>query len=60
MNKENLSVSWDPPSDVSELEEYVVQYKQAGSPPGREFDWIRVKKSQNGTFFKGLYCVKPH
>nr|XP_024656881.1 interleukin-12 receptor subunit beta-2-like [Maylandia zebra] len=55
MNKENLSVSWDPPSDVSELEEYVVQYKQAGSPPGREFDWIRVKKSQNGTFFKGQF-----
>lgn len=55
MNKENLSVSWDPPSDVSELKEYVVQYKQAGSPPGREFDWIRVKKSQNRAFFKGQF-----
>ncbi|KAL3987216.1 myelin associated glycoprotein [Sarotherodon galilaeus] len=55
MNKENLSVSWDPPSDVSELKEYVVQYKQAGSPPGREFDWIRVNKSQNRTFFKGQF-----
>lgn len=55
MNKENLTVSWGPPSDVSELKEYVVQYKQAGSPPGREFDWIRVNKSQNRTFFKGQF-----
>uniref|UniRef100_A0A3Q4GW48 Fibronectin type-III domain-containing protein n=1 Tax=Neolamprologus brichardi TaxID=32507 RepID=A0A3Q4GW48_NEOBR len=57
MNKENLSVSWNPPSDVSELKEYVVQYKQAGSPPGRQFDWIRVNKSQNRTFFKALLAV---
>lgn len=55
MNKENLTVSWGPPSDVSELKEYVVQYKQAGSPPGREFDWIRVNKSQNTAFFKGQF-----
>uniref|UniRef100_A0A669F5H4 Interleukin-12 receptor subunit beta-2 n=1 Tax=Oreochromis niloticus TaxID=8128 RepID=A0A669F5H4_ORENI len=57
MNKENLTVSWGPPSDVSELKEYVVQYKQAGSPPGREFDWIRVNKSQNTAFFKVLLAV---
>uniref|UniRef100_A0A3Q0RLQ6 Fibronectin type-III domain-containing protein n=1 Tax=Amphilophus citrinellus TaxID=61819 RepID=A0A3Q0RLQ6_AMPCI len=46
MNEENLTVSWDPPSQVSDDLRYVVQYKQAGCPPGQGFDWIRVNKSQ--------------
>ncbi|XP_063759628.1 interleukin 12 receptor, beta 2a, like isoform X3 [Eleginops maclovinus] len=53
MNAENLTVSWDSSSQLSDnLKEYVVQYKQIGSPPGQGFDWV---KSQRTAFFKGHY-----
>lgn len=56
MSEENLTVSWDLPSQPSDnLKEYVVQYKRAGSPPGRGFNWIKVNKSQTTVFFKGQY-----
>ncbi|XP_054463478.1 interleukin 12 receptor, beta 2a, like isoform X2 [Anoplopoma fimbria] len=56
MNEENLTVSWDLPSQLSDnLKEYVVQYKEAGGPPGRGFDWIKVEKSQKTGIFKGRY-----
>ncbi|XP_030590717.1 interleukin 12 receptor, beta 2a, like [Archocentrus centrarchus] len=55
MNEENLTVSWDPPSQVSDDLRYVVQYKQAGCPPGQGFDWIRVNKSQEKAFFQGQF-----
>lgn len=55
MNEENLTVFWDLPSRLSDnLKEYVVQYKQAGSPPGQEFDWVKVNKSNTTASFKGL------
>lgn len=56
MNEENLKVSWNLPSQLSDtLKEYVVQYKQAGSPLGQAFDWVKVNKSQAAAFFKGLF-----
>ncbi|XP_074513020.1 interleukin 12 receptor, beta 2a, like isoform X2 [Sebastes fasciatus] len=62
MSEENLTVSWDLPSQPSDnLKEYVVQYKHAGSPPGRGFHWIKVNKSQTTVFFKGQYeWYKPY
>ncbi|KAI3359256.1 hypothetical protein L3Q82_002775 [Scortum barcoo] len=52
MNEEILTVSWDPPSQLSDdIKEYVVQYKQAGCLLDQGFDWIKVNKSQTkGTF----------
>ncbi|KAK9534959.1 hypothetical protein VZT92_007372 [Zoarces viviparus] len=56
MNEENLTVSWDPPAQLSDnLKEYVVQYKQAGCPPGQGFDWIKVNKRQTTGIFEGRY-----
>ncbi|XP_056258620.1 interleukin 12 receptor, beta 2a, like [Seriola aureovittata] len=55
MNEVNLTVSWDLPSQHTDnLKEYVVQYKQAGCPTGKGFDWIKVKKNQT-VFFKGPF-----
>lgn len=55
MNEENLTVSWDLHSQLSDnLKEYVVQYKQAGCPPGQGFDWIKVTTNQT-VFFKGMF-----
>ncbi|XP_063759627.1 interleukin 12 receptor, beta 2a, like isoform X2 [Eleginops maclovinus] len=55
MNAENLTVSWDSSSQLSDnLKEYVVQYKQIGSPPGQGFDWV---KSQRTAFFKAPSAV---
>lgn len=54
MNEESLNVSWNQLSGKASFMEYVVQYKQAGSPPCQEFDWARVKKNHTKTFFKGL------
>lgn len=53
MNEGNLTVSWGPASH--DLKEYVVQYKQAGCPPGQGFDWIRVNKSQEKALFQGQF-----
>ncbi|XP_042360621.1 interleukin 12 receptor, beta 2a, like [Plectropomus leopardus] len=56
MNKENLTVSWDEPSQLSDnLKEYVVQYKQAGCPPGQGFDWVKVNKNHTVGILKGQY-----
>ncbi|XP_049925815.1 interleukin 12 receptor, beta 2a, like [Epinephelus moara] len=56
MNEDSLTVSWGLPSQLSDnLKEYVVQYNQAGCPPGRQFDWIKVNKSQTTGIFKGQY-----
>nr|XP_046270741.1 interleukin 12 receptor, beta 2a, like isoform X2 [Scatophagus argus] len=56
MNKENLTVSWDLQSQLSDtLKEYVVQYKQAGCDPGQAFDWVKVTKNQTTAFFKGQF-----
>ncbi|XP_008284784.1 interleukin 12 receptor, beta 2a, like isoform X2 [Stegastes partitus] len=56
MNQDNLTVSWDGPAQLSDkLKEYVVQYKEAGCPPGQGFDWIKVNKSQTTAFFKGQF-----
>lgn len=56
MDEEYLTVSWDLPSQLSDnLKEYVVQYKQAGYPPGQGFDWIKVNKSQTTGIFKGHF-----
>lgn len=56
MNEEYLTVSWDRPSQFSDnLKEYVVQYKQAGCPPGKGFDWFKVNKTQTTGIFKGLF-----
>ncbi|XP_040919211.1 interleukin 12 receptor, beta 2a, like [Toxotes jaculatrix] len=56
MNEENLTISWDPPSQASNnIKEYVVQYKQAGHPPGLGFDWVKVAKNQTTVFFKGQF-----
>ncbi|XP_068434780.1 interleukin 12 receptor, beta 2a, like isoform X1 [Clinocottus analis] len=61
MNEEKLTVSWDLPSPLSDrLKEYVVQYKQAGSPPGQGFDWIRVKKSATTGIFDGPYRFRRY
>ncbi|XP_070837676.1 interleukin 12 receptor, beta 2a, like [Chaetodon trifascialis] len=56
MTEENLTVSWNLPSQSSDnLKEYVVQYKQAASLPGRGFDWVKVNKSQTTAFFEGRF-----
>ncbi|XP_070704071.1 interleukin 12 receptor, beta 2a, like [Pempheris klunzingeri] len=56
ITEEYLSVSWAVPSQLSDnLKEYVVQYKQAGCPPGQGFDWVKVNKSQTTTIFKGQF-----
>ncbi|XP_032394305.1 interleukin 12 receptor, beta 2a, like isoform X1 [Etheostoma spectabile] len=56
MNEEHLNVSWDLPSQLLDnLKEYVLQYKQAGSPPCQGFDWVKVNKSQRTGYFKGNY-----
>ncbi|XP_069569648.1 interleukin 12 receptor, beta 2a, like [Brachyistius frenatus] len=53
MNEENLTVFWDLPSQFSDsLREYVVQYKDA---LGREFDWIKVNRTQTTGFFEGHF-----
>ncbi|KAM9392839.1 interleukin 12 receptor, beta 2a, like isoform 2-T2 [Pholidichthys leucotaenia] len=54
MNGENLTVDWDDPSKFSdELKEYVVEYKEVGSPPGEGFDWAKVINTT--AFFKGQF-----
>lgn len=56
MIEENLTVSWNLTSQFSDnLNGSVVQYKQAGCPPGQGFDWIKVNKNQTTGFFKGLF-----
>ncbi|XP_073351307.1 interleukin 12 receptor, beta 2a, like [Pagrus major] len=62
MNEENLTVSWDLPSQLFDtLKEYVVQYKQAGCPLGQAFHWVKVNKSQTTAFFKGQFKnYKPY
>lgn len=55
MDTENLTVSWDHLRNNLSYKEYVVQYKQAGSPPGKGHDWARVNKSRTMEVFKGLY-----
>ncbi|KAM9785003.1 interleukin 12 receptor, beta 2a, like [Syngnathus typhle] len=58
MNTANLTVSWNLPShlpDAKSFKEYVVQYKQAGSPLGKGFDWIRVNKSCTTFTFTGHF-----
>lgn len=55
MDEENLTVSWHLTPHLSyNVSEIVVQYKQAGCPPGQGFDWIKVNKKQTG-FFKGQF-----
>ncbi|KAF1379394.1 hypothetical protein PFLUV_G00175610 [Perca fluviatilis] len=62
MNEENLTLSWDLPSQLLDnLKEYVLQYKQAGSPPCQGFDWVKVNKSQTTGILKGQYTkYKPY
>lgn len=56
MNEENLTVSWNLTTQISDnWIENVVQYKQVGTPLGQGFDWIKVKESQTKGFFKGWY-----
>lgn len=56
MNPDNLTVSWKRPSQLFDnLREYVVQYKEVGSPPGQAFDWVKVDKSQTRAFFRGTF-----
>lgn len=56
MNEGNLTVSWNLTSQLSyNLNESVVQYKQAGCPPGQGFDWIKVNNNETTGFFKGLF-----
>lgn len=56
MNFKNLMVSWNVPPQLSDgLKEYVVEYKQAGSPLGQAFDWVKLNKSQTTAFFRGLF-----
>ncbi|XP_029912967.1 interleukin 12 receptor, beta 2a, like isoform X2 [Myripristis murdjan] len=56
MNSESLNVSWDPPPQLADnVKEYVVQYKQAGLPPGKGFDWVRVNSSQTTATVKGQF-----
>uniref|UniRef100_A0A8C4IT24 Fibronectin type-III domain-containing protein n=1 Tax=Dicentrarchus labrax TaxID=13489 RepID=A0A8C4IT24_DICLA len=58
INEENVTVSWDLPSiSLKDLKEYVVEYKQAGCPPGQGFDWVKVNKSQRTAIFKGLFFL---
>lgn len=52
MHEENLTVSWDP---TKHSEEYVVQYKQVGCPPGQGFDWVKVPENKTTVFLKGFY-----
>ncbi|XP_016896325.2 interleukin 12 receptor, beta 2a, like isoform X3 [Cynoglossus semilaevis] len=59
MTEQNLTVSWELPTqqpyNLKIYEEYVVQYKQVGTPPGVGFDWVKVNKSQKVVFFKGHF-----
>ncbi|XP_060883067.1 interleukin 12 receptor, beta 2a, like [Labrus mixtus] len=56
VTEENLTVSWKLPHRLSvNLTEYVVQYKQAGRPLGRGFDWVKVSKNQKTATFKGQF-----
>ncbi|KAL3053893.1 hypothetical protein OYC64_006255 [Pagothenia borchgrevinki] len=56
MNEEDLTVSWDSPSQPSDnLKEHVVQYKQADCPPGQGFDWVKATTNQTTALFKGQY-----
>ncbi|KAK2833571.1 hypothetical protein Q5P01_017460 [Channa striata] len=56
MYKENLTVSWNLPSQISKnLTEIMLQYKKAGCPPGQEFYWIKLDKNQTTGFFKGQF-----
>nr|XP_061805072.1 receptor-type tyrosine-protein phosphatase F-like [Nerophis lumbriciformis] len=60
MNTENLTISWDPSfwlPDAKSIDEYVVQYKQAGCHLGKGFDWIRVNKSCTSVTFTAVYNV---
>ncbi|XP_018527468.1 interleukin 12 receptor, beta 2a, like [Lates calcarifer] len=52
MHEENLTVSWDP---TKHSEEYVVQYKQVGCPPGQGFDWVKVPENKTTVFLKGQF-----
>ncbi|KAM7372109.1 hypothetical protein PAMP_009303 [Pampus punctatissimus] len=58
MNEENLTVSWDLLSQLSgnlSYKAYVVQYKQAESPLGHGFDWIKVKEVHKTVSFIGQF-----
>uniref|UniRef100_UPI0037E7C83A interleukin 12 receptor, beta 2a, like n=1 Tax=Semicossyphus pulcher TaxID=241346 RepID=UPI0037E7C83A len=56
MTEENLTVSWERPSVLSDyLKEYVVQYKQAGCPLSQGFDWVKVNKNQTTATFEGRF-----
>ncbi|XP_028268760.1 interleukin 12 receptor, beta 2a, like [Parambassis ranga] len=56
MTEETLTVSWTLPQHLTDnVKEYVVQYKEVGSAPGRGFDWIKVNKSQKTGGFKGQF-----
>uniref|UniRef100_A0A3B4BF09 Fibronectin type-III domain-containing protein n=1 Tax=Periophthalmus magnuspinnatus TaxID=409849 RepID=A0A3B4BF09_9GOBI len=46
MNRNNLSVSWNATWISDNISEFVVQYKEAGSPLGKGLDWVRVNTRQ--------------
>ncbi|XP_014327005.1 interleukin-12 receptor subunit beta-2-like [Xiphophorus maculatus] len=54
MNEQNLTVSWNLSSKVSDsTKQYVVQYKEC--LPGSGFDWIKVDSKQTTVVFKGTF-----
>ncbi|CAL8272149.1 unnamed protein product [Lota lota] len=56
INSEVLVVSWNPPTRyINNQSKYVVQYKQAGLPQTKGFDWIRLDRSQMSATLTGQF-----
>ncbi|XP_033826282.1 interleukin 12 receptor, beta 2a, like [Periophthalmus magnuspinnatus] len=55
MNRNNLSVSWNATWITDNISEFVVQYKEAGSPLGKGLDWVRVNTSLTKITVKGQF-----
>ncbi|KAJ0057980.1 hypothetical protein NL108_007195 [Boleophthalmus pectinirostris] len=55
MNENNLTVSWNTTWITDNISEFVVQYKEARSPLGKGFDWVRVNTSLTKITIKGQF-----
>ncbi|XP_072299564.1 interleukin 12 receptor, beta 2a, like [Eucyclogobius newberryi] len=55
MKENKLTVSWNVTWITDNINEFVVQYKEAGSPLGEGLDWVRVNRSLTKITIKGKF-----
>uniref|UniRef100_A0AAV2KEU8 Fibronectin type-III domain-containing protein n=1 Tax=Knipowitschia caucasica TaxID=637954 RepID=A0AAV2KEU8_KNICA len=55
MRENNITISWSRTWSTDNMKEFVVQYKEAGTPLGRGLDWVRIDISTKTITIKGKF-----